>query len=452
MPELLPYQVYGANWLKDRYRAGLHDEMGIGKTATVIAAVEMKGARRGIVICPSGLRANWIGEYHKFGKTELRLCKARTIHDFVAWSRNRYDVLVVGYEMATKWRDAFNDLGEFLDFVIIDEAHYLKSPDAQRTKAIYGADMSGLGGIAQWGLHVYMLTGTPIPNDPIDIYSFLRFVNAMQLGKDAFLDRYFFSRAVTFGAVNTTKLEMIDELKALIENNALRRTHGDVGLQLPSIFLTDSLVDGDTDQIRRWFAEFGAGLSQVIVDAIEAGGLSFLDADHIATLRRLVGVAKAVPYARMLYEELCFTTDKRVVYGIHTEALSHVHESLNAWGIQAVLFVGATSDYEREHAVYRFQNDPKTRVFIGNIRAAGTGHTLTAACEIDVMESDWSPAGNAQAIKRVHRIGQEKKVRARFITLANTIDEHVNAVVARKTAAIAQIEGVYMHAAPSLLT
>jgi SWI/SNF-related matrix-associated actin-dependent regulator 1 of chromatin subfamily A len=87
-------------------------------------------------------------------------------------------------------------------------------------------------------------------------------------------------------------------------------------------------------------------------------------------------------------------------------------------------------------------------VFIGNIKAAGVGLTLTASCEIDVLESDWSPAGNAQAIKRVHRIGQTEKVRARFITLANSIDETVNRIVAHKTASIASIEGEAMNAAP----
>jgi SWI/SNF-related matrix-associated actin-dependent regulator 1 of chromatin subfamily A len=109
---------------------------------------------------------------------------------------------------------------------------------------------------------------------------------------------------------------------------------------------------------------------------------------------------------------------------------------------------GATSENDRIEAVERFMNDPECMVFIGNIKVAGTGLTLTESSEIDMLESDWSPAGNAQAIKRVHRYGQRQDVSARFITLANTIDETVNTIVAEKTAAIAQIDGEQMAAAP----
>jgi SWI/SNF-related matrix-associated actin-dependent regulator 1 of chromatin subfamily A len=92
--------------------------------------------------------------------------------------------------------------------------------------------------------------------------------------------------------------------------------------------------------------------------------------------------------------------------------------------------------------------DPHTHVFVGNIKVAGVGLTLTTSYEIDMLESDWSPAGNAQAIKRVHRYGQQQAVHARFITLANSIDVAVNRIVRDKTASIAQIEGHTMTASP----
>jgi SWI/SNF-related matrix-associated actin-dependent regulator 1 of chromatin subfamily A len=137
-----------------------------------------------------------------------------------------------------------------------------------------------------------------------------------------------------------------------------------------------------------------------------------------------------------------------VVYGIHIDALTSVRDILVKHGIGAVLVNGQTSEKQREEAVWSFQNDPATRVFIGNMRAAGTGLTLTAACEVDLLESDWAPAPNAQALMRVHRIGQTRKVRGRFITLAKSIDEVVNRIVAAKTASIAQVEGFAMDAAP----
>lgn len=107
-PEKLPlfgYQAHAADIMAGRDRYGLHDEMGIGKTATSIGAVNRILGERGVVICPAMLRENWMREFRKFSTYDLRLCKGQTIHDFVAWSRGRFDVLVTSYELAAKWRN-----------------------------------------------------------------------------------------------------------------------------------------------------------------------------------------------------------------------------------------------------------------------------------------------------------------------------------------------------------
>ncbi|MDE2471735.1 MAG: SWF/SNF helicase family protein, partial [Bradyrhizobium sp.] len=108
-------------------------------------------------------------------------------------------------------------------------------------------------------------------------------------------------------------------------------------------------------------------------------------------------------------------------------------------GIDCVLVNGSTSEADRVAAQERFRNDPTCRVFLANIRAAGTALTLTSAARLDMLESDWTPAANAQAIKRVHRISQTRSVRARLITLANSFDETVNKILAEKTAAISAL-------------
>jgi len=442
------YQEEGAAWLASRDRAGLHDEMGVGKTATAWRAADMLNAKRGIVICPAHLRENWIGEHHKFAHMTRRLCKGEETNDFNAWSRGRFDTLITSYELATKWASDIYNSGEVLDFLIFDEAHYLKNTHTARVKALMGPDHDGRDSIMAWAIHIWHLTGTPMANDPADIYTFLKMCWATSLKKDAFIQRYFKIIQTRYGTRQEPKDDMVRELQTLIGNNAIRRTQASVGLQLPPIFLTSTLVDGDTDAIRKLISEH-PGLEQAIINAIEQGGLSFLDAQHIATLRRLVGEAKAVPYSHMLLEELTGgDTGKRVVYGIHRQALKTLKDFLWDNRIYSVLVQGGIKEEDRMVAVKEFQENPECRVFIGNMRAAGTGLTLTAAYRIDMFESDWSPAGNAQAIKRVHRIGQAHNVHARFVTLANSIDEMVNKVVARKTAMIASIEGVAMNAAP----
>lgn len=450
MPELFPYQVEGAQWLSQRTRAGLHDEMGVGKTATTIRALDLIGAERGILIVPAMLRQNWIEEFRRFSsRPGLRLCKGSNIHDYVAWAKGRFNFLITSYEQATNWKPLIDKNGEVLDAVVCDESHYLKNVSSKRTKAILGPDSTGHNGIMGWAVHGWSLTGTPIPNDPVDIYPFLRFTDCMPLSKDAFVKRYFKSTRTAHGSRQECKGDNLDELIYLINNNALRRTKNDIGLQLPPIFLTSLYVDGDSDAVRGLLSEH-PGLEKAILQAVEEGGLSFIDAQYVATLRRLVGAAKVVPYSRMLLEELnSGATDKRVVFGIHRDALTGLRDYLLRKGVNCVLVNGDTPEAQRIAAVTAFQNDPDCRVFLGNIRAAGVGLTLTASCELDMLESDWTPAGNAQAIMRIHRIGQTRSVTARFITLADSIDEVVNHMVVRKTAAIAEIEGEEMHAAPS---
>jgi len=130
-----------------------------------------------------------------------------------------------------------------------------------------------------------------------------------------------------------------------------------------------------------------------------------------------------------------------VVIGIHKDVLSYLASVLDKHKIGYVKIDGSKSAVEREESVRRFQSDFDCRVFLGNIRAAGTGLTLTAAFRIDMLEWSWAPADNAQALMRVHRIGQTEEVHARFISLEASIDERVSASVARKTAAIAAVEG-----------
>lgn len=455
MSDILPlfdYQAVAADVMSSRKRFGLHDEMGIGKTATTIGAINRVFGVRGVIICPAMLRENWVREIRRFSTYPLRVCKGQNIHDFVAWSRGRFDVLVTSYELATKWLHHFITHCEFLDFIAWDEGHFLKNPAAARTVAMFGEDANGEGCWAQYAEHAWHITGTPMANDPMDIFTFLRFTGAISFGREDFTRTFLDVERKTYGMRTFVKPEMVATLQQLIYNNAIRRTHADVGLQLPDIWMQEILVDGDTKEITDLVRQI-PGLEQIVLEAIETGGLSNLSKmsiDHIATLRRLVGKAKAAPYSQMLVDELNAGCGKRVVFGVHVEPLYYIQKNCLKHGHDAVIVNGDTNEADRVTAVQRFMEDPKCKVFVGNIKVAGVGLTLTESSEIDMFESDWSPAGNAQAIKRVHRIGQTKKVRARFITLAKSIDESVNRIVAAKTASIAAVEGHAMTAAPLL--
>ena len=440
--DLFPYQEKGAAFLASKDRAGLFDAMGIGKSAQAIRALDIVGAKRIVIVCPAAVREVWKGEFAKFARIPRRILKGKDIQDLNTWLRGKSDVILLSYEMATKWAHRMG--GDIIDAIVIDEGHYLKGSETLRTISILGPGCEGKSGLASWGARVWFLTGTPNPNDAADVWSMMRFCKATRLSRDTFCNRYYKSRMGSFSSSHTPKKEMLPELKQALSSFSLRRTKAEAGLQLPPIWLTTTTVDGDTEEIRKLLREH-PGMEKAVIDAVDKGGLSFLDAQHIATLRRLVGEAKAPAFVELLKEELHNGLEKVVVFGIHTRALDHIANALRDAGIESVRVDGSTADRNRGLAVELFQGSARHRVFLGNIRAAGTGLTLTAAADVIMFESDWAPAANAQAIMRVHRISQTRSVSARFITLANSIDEHVSAVVARKTAAIGMIEGSHAY-------
>ena len=435
---LLAHQTIGARFLSDnpRSRLGLFDEPGVGKTAQAIAAADAIKARRIIVVCPAAVREVWRGEFRKFSPLARRVLKAASVHDLNLFLRHRVDVLLLSYERATKWAKRLD--GDLYDLIIFDESHYLKGHDTQRTRAMLGYRCDGKGGLASWAARVWFLSGTPAPNSPVDIWPFLRFTGATDLNLTPFTDRYFTARPGTYNSRVTPRDPMMPELRAAIKTVSLARTKDEAGLKMPPIWLTTQTVDGDTAEIRRLLAGY-PGLEREIIRAVEAGGLSFLDAQHIATLRRLVGEAKAPAFVQLMTEELHNGLDKVVIFALHKRTIEVAADGLARGGFGVVRVTGSTGEADRIKAVEAFQRDPDARVFLGNIRAAGTGLTLTAAADVVMLESDWAPAANSQALNRVHRIGQSKQVRARFISLANSIDDHVTETVARKTAAILKL-------------
>ncbi len=160
----------------------------------------------------------------------------------------------------------------------------------------------------------------------------------------------------------------------------------------------------------------------------------------MSTLRRLLGEAKALPYAQMLRGEIEGGLEKVVIFGWHRVALKTVSDYLGRHGIRGAEINGDTSR-DAGPIVEAFQTEPSMKFLAIQIRAGGTGLTVHASALVDMLESDWAPYVNAQALKRIHRLGQTKVCRARFITLANSFDCVVNEIVADKTARIAEIEG-----------
>lgn len=252
MLSLMPYQETGAAFLASRRAALVADEPGLGKTAQAIGACDAVGATSVAVICPASVVDNWRREFARFGRAERRL-----------------DVL--SYDKAMR-RGLPQPPYEAL---ILDEAHYLKSRGAKRTKAVLGTKCDGAGLVAQ-ARHVFLLTGTPAPNNPAETWPWLRALapelilgpNGKPMGYWAFTDRYCKTVDKGFGPAIVGGKNLA-ELRDRIAPFVLRRRKAEVLPDLPSLRV-DTLplpAAGPLPEVTAGAAEDW----QAIIDALRTG-------------------------------------------------------------------------------------------------------------------------------------------------------------------------------------
>ncbi len=423
MTELYPYQRAGAAWLAERPRALLADEMGLGKSAQAIAACDATGAQEVLVICPASVIETWKREFRKF-------------------SRMGIVPQCTSYEGATKY-DSTSKSDKRFDILILDECHYLKTPTSKRTRAVFGEKCDGVGGLIERADRVICLSGTPMPNNPAELWPALRAlapetITNSKSGKPysywQFVSKYCRTVDKGFGQ-QIVGAKNHDKLAEAIKPFVLRRLKAEVLKDLPPIRFDTLHMEG------RIPPELLGPEADMIRAALESDGVEGLRSltPYVATLRRLTGLAKAWPAAEWVKTWLECCDDKIVIFAHHQEVIQAIHDKVKSTDYLTVFLTGATAPLNRMKAIDAFQNNPRCRIFLGQIQAAGTGITLTAASDVLFVESSWVPAENQQAAMRVHRIGQKNACLIRFATLAGSIDEQIQRAVARKTADISQV-------------
>lgn len=468
MTELYPYQVEGARFLAEKKRALLADDMGLGKSAQAIAACDAVGAKHIVVVCPASVTENWRREFRKFQKFPRPVADISRV-EWVAGQEPSFGgafefVEVVSYDKVA--RDVSTWLAGTPDVLILDEAHYLKNRTAKRTKAIFGPKCDGVGGLVERAKHVFLLTGTPAPNNPAELWPMLRAVlpqaisNPIVASKNtvthfrpddsfdplgvsyrplaywSFVNRYCVTRDNGFG-IQIVKGKNLAELKTRLAPFVLRRKKNEVLKDLPPIRFAELPVEGriefDPDKVE----EFAA----IVAKALTEHGIAGLAkiAPHVATLRRLTGLAKVAPVVEWVKDWLDGGGQKIVLFAHHRDVIDQLLAGLAEW--PGVAVHGGLPPGQRQLNIDAFQNNEDTRFLIGQIQAAGTGITLTAASDVLFVESSWVPADNEQAAMRIHRIGQKNACLVRFAMLAGSIDEQIQRAVMRKTADISRLFG-----------
>lgn len=447
MIDLFPFQVAGAEFLGQRRLALLADEMGLGKTAQAITAVKDQKIKKVLVVCPASLRLNWIDEWVKFGE-EPHITAHLSSQDTLMTDR-----VVTSFDLL--WKNLPLYLAQNWDLLIIDEGHFLKSLETNRTRAVFGKE-----GVCRKTKRIWVLTGTPMPNHAGELWPMLYTFGITKLKYDDFVKKYCNTITHSYGVqILGTKKETTPELREMLAKIMLRRKVDDVLKDLPPITFSEIAILPPPNGVRvdelemmfptyfiptpmlKKFNEDMGKQEDILRFVLEQGGTVAAEAlpvlaNSLSTLRRYTALAKLDGVADIVHEELKYGAyDKVVIFAIHQTVIEGLKLRLAKY--HPVTLYGGTPIERRHLNVKKFQTDPKCRVFIGNIQAAGTGITLTAANQIIFLEQDWVPGNNAQAAMRCRRIGQTKPVFVRVCGLHESVDQKVAQILKKKMHEIA---------------
>lgn len=441
---LRPYQVIGKDFLKPRRHALLADDMGLGKTPQAIFAAHELGLKNILVVCPAVAKFNWQNEFLKFINRASYVAGDGETH-------HKKHTVICSFEYAAKFTDLYKKRA--WDLIIVDEWHFLKEPSATRTKNIIGRN-----GIIHSSKRLWALTGTPAPNHAGELWTVLFTFGFTSLSYDGFIAKYcksHFKQGIGYQRleITGTNVKTAPELKGILKKMSLRRLKKNVLKDLPSISHNQLYIKGESDEkLFKSHPELKLKMRLELEKLKEELGYDFLDigdhklldslsflADSISSLRRYHGLKKVSEVAEIVVSELgAKAYEKIIIFGIHTDVLNSLKIAIKNKIEQTHLkktfktatITGKTKD--RQGEVDRFQNDPDCRIFYGNIIAAGTAITLTAASEVLFIEQDFVPGNNRQACDRAHRYGQVNPVNVRYASIANSLDDKMTATILRK--------------------
>ncbi|TXH18820.1 MAG: DEAD/DEAH box helicase [Hyphomicrobiaceae bacterium] len=439
----LPYQKEGAKWLAARNHALLADEPGLGKTLQTVMGSDRVKAYTILVVCPAVAMPTWVREYRDNSKYECVINVMNKPKSSVVEGA----VNIISYDRMARFEVWQQLMKVEWDLLICDEAHYLKTSTTARTKAIYGFGKKlGLAHVAK---RTWLLTGTPSVNNTYELWPHIRTLfgknftmrDGSRMKGEQFKNRYCIIKHNGFGEQIVGSKNMAD-LKQRLQPFFLRRKKDDVLKDLPEVFESPLYLDAQKN-LSEWrelvTLDEMIGLSDRLVkaknDKMREAIMNSIDQTVERKIRRLLGISKVPPLIDWIKDQLNGGLDKLVVFAYHQDVIRMLYK---AFDNTAVVIKGDTSPTQREAAVRAFQHG-KAKLFIGQIQAAGTAITLTAASTLVFAEYSWVPGENEQAKDRIRRIGQKSTCFVRYATLTNSLDERIMQVVQRKMKDIRQI-------------
>ena len=444
--DLRPYQKDGFDFLAHlaQIKLGgiLADDMGLGKTLQTLTWLAWlkqrnnKNPRPSLVICPASVLHNWRREAEKFTPdTRVLVLESGAARHNLRKQIPQHDLIVTNYALLRR------DLEELQKFafraVILDEAQFIKNPGAQVTHSVKQLKCE----------HKLALTGTPLENRLLDLWSIVDFIQPGYLGtQEQFLETYEPRGENAESEQRIARKRLSAKLRPLL----LRRLKKHVAKDLPDRIEERRDCPLGDEQRKLYLAELRRSREQVM-KAVETQGLNKSKMHVLAALTRLrqvcchpalVGSDTASGKTETLFElldPLIADGQKVLVFSQFVQMLQLLEKECAARNIHTHILTGQTKD--RQEVVNAFQADSQPGVFLLSLRAAGTGLNLTNASYVVLYDPWWNPAVEAQAIDRSHRIGQTQTVNAYRLIAPGTVEEKIWELQQNKAQTIADVLG-----------
>jgi len=422
----LEHQKIAIEKLAGSKRFILADDMGLGKTtSTIIAALET-GAKKILIICPASLKINWQREIENYTDRSVFICEGKKFsleHDFVIVN---YDILKNFYDVKNK-PESLLTKGNF-DLVILDEAHMVSNPQAQRTKII--------NHFVKSINRAWLLTGTPMTSRPMNYYNLLNLIESpVAQNWMAYAIRYCQGYQFTAGkrkVWNVTGASNLEELRDRTSKQILRRLKEDV-LDLPDKIITPVYLRLQSKEYENLMGEYYDWYDK---NPDESKSLT-VQFSKLMKVRKVIAnekVKQTIEFAENILDQ----GKKVIIFTNFTDTLQSIYQH---FGKQSVYLDGSCSNSVRQQAVDQFQNDEKVRVFVGNLKAAGVGLTLTSAEVVIMNDLSFVPAEHAQAEDRAYRYGQKSNVLVYYPIFDNTIEAAIYDILNAKKKVISTVMG-----------
>ena len=446
--DLRPYQKEGFDFLCHLTQLGLGgilaDDMGLGKTLQTLAWFEWmrveqgKRARPALVICPASVLHNWRREAERFTPNlKVLVLESGAARHNLRKQIPQHNLIVTNYALLRRDLEALQKFS--FSAVVLDEAQFIKNPAAQVTQSVKQL-------VADQRL---ALTGTPLENRLLDLWSITDFVQPGYLGTQEHFHEIYEPRGEGEEAVALQRVAR-RRLSAKLRPVLLRRLKQQVAKDLPDRIEQRCDCELGETQRKLYLAELRRSREQVMQTVAEKG-LNKSKMHVLAALTRLrqicchpTLVGNDSPSGKTetlfeLLEPLLEEGQKVLIFSQFVQMLKLLDVEFKRRNIPTHMLTGETK--QRQEVVNAFQADTSASVFLLSLRAAGTGLNLTTASYVVLYDPWWNPAVEAQAIDRSHRIGQTRAVNAYRLIAPGTVEEKIWDLQQRKAQTIADVLG-----------